>query len=132
MGGCDINAFEQVLVESVMATKSGWTVGYFSDAVRKEVLKLPKPLRAKFDSVRDTILDKGLDELPWDYIKSLRGEKGLWELRLKKSGMIARAIYLQWVGKRVIILVVFNKKSQHIPKHILQLARQRAKEVRNA
>ena len=115
-----------------MATKSGWTVGFFNDAVRKDMRKLPKPLRVKFEYVRDLILDKGLGELPWHYIKSLSGEDGLWELRLRRDGMTARAIYLQWDGKRVTILVVFNKKSQHIPKHILQLARRRAKEVRNA
>ena len=115
-----------------MASKSGWTVGYASKAVRKEVHKLPKPLRVKVDFVRGVILNKGLGGLPLHYIKSLSGEDELWELRLRKDGMIARAIYLQWDGMRVIILVVFSKKSQHIPKHILQLARQRAKEYKNA
>ena len=115
-----------------MATKSGWTVGYASKAVRREVRKLPKPLRANLYTIRKGIEDRGIGGIPQHYIKNLKNEDDLWELRLQARGTIARAIYLQWVGKRVIIVCVFEKKSQHIPKHILQLARQRAKEFKNA
>ena len=43
---------------------------------------------------------------------------------------IARAIYVTATGRRVVILRVFVKKTQKTPAHELELARQRAKEVR--
>ena len=114
-----------------MPSKSGWTIGYYNRAVRKDMRKLPDPAREDFESIRWVIEHEGLDEVPWHYSKQLRGEDKIWELRLTGDKTIARALYVRWVGKRLIILVVFEKKSQGIPKHILQLARKRAREVRN-
>lgn len=112
-----------------MASKSGWVIQYASEAVRKDVWKLPDSVREDFDAVRGIILDRGLLEVPSHYIKQLKGPGKLWELRLQGDKKIARAIYVTRRQSRLIILVVFNKKSQGIPKHILKLARQRAKQV---
>ena len=114
-----------------MADKSGWTIGFFSDSVYKDMRKLPGPLREDFESFRWVIEHEGPGEVPWHYIKQLKGPDKLWELRLTGRGQIARALYVHWVGKRLIIVCVFEKKSQGIPKHILQLARKRAREVKN-
>ena len=114
-----------------MAGKSGWTIGYYNKAVGKDMRKLPDPVYADFDSIREVIEHEGLDEVPWHYRKKLAGKDEIWELRLTGDKTIARALYVRWVGKRLIILVVFEKKSQGIPKHILKLARKRAREVRN-
>ncbi|MCG8626506.1 MAG: type II toxin-antitoxin system RelE/ParE family toxin [Proteobacteria bacterium] len=114
-----------------MPTKSGWTIGYYNKAVRKDMRKLPDPIRANFISIREKIEDEGLGEVPWHYIERIEGPDKLWELRLTGRGQIARALYVHWVGKRLIIVCVFEKKSQGIPKHILQLARKRAREVKN-
>ena len=43
---------------------------------------------------------------------------------------ISRAIYVTAGGQRVVILRVFVKKTQQTPKHELDIARHRAKEVR--
>ncbi|MCG8624997.1 MAG: type II toxin-antitoxin system RelE/ParE family toxin [Proteobacteria bacterium] len=112
-----------------MASKSGWVVSFFSDAVHKEMRKLPDSVREDFDAVRKVIEDDGLGEVPSHYIKKLKGPGKLWELRLTGRDGIARAIYVKRVGVRIIILVVFEKKSQGIPKHILRLARKRGREV---
>ena len=114
-----------------MPTKSGWTIGFFSNSVYKDMRKLPDPVLKDFASVRWAIEHEGPGELPWHYIKSLEGEDDLWEIRLRGRGTIARMLYVKWVGKRLIIVCVFEKKSQGIPKHILQLARKRAREVKN-
>ncbi|MCG8622260.1 MAG: type II toxin-antitoxin system RelE/ParE family toxin [Proteobacteria bacterium] len=74
-----------------MASKSGWTIGYYNKAVRKDMRKLPELLRADFDSVREVIEDEGIDKLSWHYIKQLKGPDKLWELRLRGRGQIARA-----------------------------------------
>ncbi|MCG8621524.1 MAG: type II toxin-antitoxin system RelE/ParE family toxin [Proteobacteria bacterium] len=113
-----------------MASKSGWTVGYANEAVRKEMWQQPKLVQSRFDKIRARIQDNGLDAISPKYKEKV--EDDIWELRWRGKDTIVRSLYLQWVGKRVIILVVFTKKTPKIPKHILQLARRRAKEVRNA
>lgn len=70
----------------------------------------------------------GFEGLPRDSVKHL--EEKLWELRIAGRDGISRAIYITATGRRVVILRVFIKKSQQTPSRELQLARQRAKEVR--
>jgi len=57
-------------------------------------------------------------------------EGKLWEMRAKSTEGIARAIYVTATGQRIVIVHVFVKKSQKAPTKALELARQRAKEVR--
>lgn len=70
----------------------------------------------------------GFDGLPADTVKHL--EDKLWELRLRGKDGIARAIYVTAVRRRVVIVRIFVKKTQKTPKHELEFARQRAKEVK--
>jgi len=70
----------------------------------------------------------GISNLPRDWVKPL-GEK-LWELRITGKDGIARAIYVTATGQRVVIVRIFVKKTQKTPQRELELARQRAKEVR--
>jgi phage-related protein len=51
-------------------------------------------------------------------------------MRLTGRDGIARAIYVTASGKRVVVVRMFVKKTQRTPRHELELARQRAKEVR--
>lgn len=57
-------------------------------------------------------------------------EGKLWELRVKAASGISRALYVTATGKRVVIVRVFIKKSQKTPRRELELARERAKEVK--
>ena len=50
-------------------------------------------------------------------------------MRMKGKGTIARAIYLIAVGKRIVVVRVFTKKSQKTPRHEIEIALERAKEV---
>jgi len=56
---------------------------------------------------------------------------GLFELRIKSKEGIARVFYCTKVGKRIVMLHVFVKKTQRTPKKELKLATQRMKEVLN-
>lgn len=56
---------------------------------------------------------------------------GLFELRPKGRSGIGRAFYCFLVGRRVIILHAFIKKTQKTPDRDLKLARNRARQVRN-
>jgi phage-related protein len=66
--------------------------------------------------------------LPRDSVKHL--EDKLWELRMTGRDGIARAIYVTASGRRVVILRAFVKKAQKTPRQELELARQRAKNLK--
>ena len=70
----------------------------------------------------------GFEGLPGDSVKHL--DKKLWELRISGRDGNSRAIYVTASGRRMVILRVFSKKTQKTPRHELELARQRAKEVK--
>ena len=63
------------------------------------------------------------------YTKSIKD--GLLEMRIKSDEGIARSIYCYEIGKRIIILLTFVKKTQKTPKSILNLAEQRLKEFKD-
>ncbi|EXS21116.1 type II toxin-antitoxin system RelE/ParE family toxin [Acinetobacter pittii] len=53
-------------------------------------------------------------------------------MRLKSQEGIARVMYCTLVGKRIVMLHSFVKKTQKTPKQDLNLALDRMKEVKNA
>ncbi len=57
-------------------------------------------------------------------------EDRLWELRVRGRDGIARAIYVTAAGQRVVVVRVFVKNTQKTPPRELEIARQRAREVR--
>ena len=57
---------------------------------------------------------------------------GLFELRLKATEGIARVLYCTMIGKRIMILHQFTKKTRKTPPKELALARRRMKEVKDA
>lgn len=56
---------------------------------------------------------------------------GLFELRPRGRSGIGRAFYCFLVGRRVIVLHAFIKKSQQTPDHEIRIARTRLKEIQN-
>jgi phage-related protein len=104
-----------------------WSVEYLPIAA-EERARLPADMRARLARMTDVIAEHGVGNLPRDWAKSL-GDK-LWELRITGRDGIARAVYVTAEGRRVVIVLVFVKKTQKTPRHELELARQRAKEVR--
>src|ERR1039457_4551136 len=70
----------------------------------------------------------GFHALPRDSVKHLDGK--LWELRMTGRDGISRAIYVTATGQRIVIVRAFVKKTQQTPRRELDIARQRAKEVR--
>ena len=104
-----------------------WTVETLNAAVDAEVEALPADIRARLVRIGSVIEAVGFEGLPADTVKHL--EEKLWELRIRGRDGIARAIYVTAVKQRVVIVRDFVKKTQKTPKHELELARQRAKEV---
>jgi phage-related protein len=57
---------------------------------------------------------------------------GLFELRLKGAEGIARVFFCTLIGKRIVMLHSFIKKTPKTPVHELDVATQRMKEMKNA
>ncbi len=57
---------------------------------------------------------------------------GLFELRCKGAEGIGRAFYCTMVGREIVILHNFIKKTQETPDRELKTARKRLKEVKHA
>ncbi|CCQ50617.1 hypothetical protein CWATWH8502_4729 [Crocosphaera watsonii WH 8502] len=84
-------------------------------------------MRARFVWISQLITEHGLENLGEPYVKHI--EKALWEIRLKGKDGISRALYVTAKPKRVIVVRVFIKKSQKIPRKEIKLALKRAEEI---
>jgi len=105
-----------------------WRIEYYSPKLEKEVLNLPTGLLARYLHLTDLMLEFG-SNLGMPHTKAV--ESGLFELRVKGREGIARVFYCTKIGKRIVMLHVFVKKSQKTSKKDLKLAIQRMKEVQH-
>jgi phage-related protein len=105
-----------------------WTVLTLNRLVENEIEALPTDMRARLSRLTNLIEQHGFEALPRDTVKHL--EDKLWELRVTGRDGISRAIYVTASGKRVIVVRVFVKKTQKTPRSELDVARQRAKEIK--
>jgi phage-related protein len=103
-----------------------WTIEYFSEAVRLEINALPVGIRASYARLTDLLEEFGLD-LRMPHSRAMGG--GLFELRPKGREGIARVFYCTKVGKKIIVLHSFIKKTNETPKRELEIARKRQQEV---
>lgn len=100
----------------------------FSTATLKQALgALPRDVRAGFERIVHLIQSHGLERMREPYVRHLEGP--VWEMRMKGRDGIARAAYVTASGKRVVIVHVFVKKTQKTPRHEIETALRRAKEV---
>lgn len=104
-----------------------WSVEFLNQDVLDEMEKQPREVRAKFEHIVRLIEANGLEQVHEPYIKHLEGK--LWEMRMKGKSTIARALYLTVVGKRIVIVRVFTKKTQKTPRREIELALKRAREL---
>jgi len=105
-----------------------WTITYCSESVQKELLALPAGLLARYLRYADRMEIYGPD-LGMPHTRAM-GE-GLFELRLKATEGIARILYCTMIGKKIMILHQFMKKTEKTPTKELALARRGMKEVKN-
>lgn len=105
-----------------------WNIEYFNEDIENQILDLPYGLLARYFKLTDLMLIHG-SNLGLPHTKSL--SNGLFELRLKSKEGIGRVFYCTKVGKNIIILHSYIKKSKKIPKNIIATALSRLKEVKN-
>lgn len=106
-----------------------YTISYYSEAVEKEVLALPDTLAARYIVLTRRIVALG-PNLGEPHTQAFGG--GLFELRLKGQEGIARVFFCTLVGRRVVMLHSFVKKTQKTPPREIKIAESRMKEVKNA
>lgn len=106
-----------------------YTIAYYSDAVQEEILELPDTLAARYVVLTRRMVALG-PNLGEPHTKAF-GE-GLFELRLKGAEGIARVFYCTLVGKRIVMLHSFIKKTAKTPIQDLRIAESRMKEVKHA
>lgn len=103
-----------------------WSIEYYSEAVRLEIEALPVGIRAAYARLTSLLEEFGL-ELRMPHSRAM-GD-GLFELRPKGREGIARVFYCTKVGRKIIVLHSFVKKTNETPKRELDIARRRQKEI---
>jgi phage-related protein len=103
-----------------------WRVEIPNETVAGEIESLPEDFQAKFLRIVGLIEHFGLTAMREPYVKHLQDK--LWEMRMKGRDGIARALYIAVVGKRVVVLRAFIKKTRKTPRAEIDLALERAKE----
>jgi phage-related protein len=104
-----------------------YTISYYSEAVQEDLLALPDTLAARYIvlSRRMEALGPNLGE---PHTKAF-GD-GLFELRLKGAEGIARVFFCTLVGRRIVMLHSFIKKTEKTPPRERALALTRMKEIK--
>ena len=104
-----------------------WIVETLNALVDQELESLPADMRGRFYYISQLIEEFGLERVREPHVGHLRGS--LWEMRMKGKDGISRAIYVTALGKRVVVVRVFIKKTQQTPTSEIELALKRAKEI---
>jgi phage-related protein len=104
-----------------------WTVETLN-IVDAEIEDLPLSLQARLIRLMEMVEQVGLEQIHEPHVKHIEGK--IWELRAKASEGIARGLYVTRTGRRVVVLHVFVKKSQKMPRSALDIARERMKTVK--
>ena len=117
------NNFNNIYVDNC---RNEWHIEYFNNQVQQSVLALSPTLLSQYLRKVELMERFGAD-LGMPHTRALG--KGLFELRLKGKEGIARIFYCQVIGKRIVMLHCFRKKTLATPKSALDLVRKRLKKV---
>ncbi len=103
-------------------------IEYFHARVLAEIEAWPVDVLADYARLIELLTEHG-PNLRLPHSRAL-GD-GLFELRPRGRSGIARAFYCFVVGRRIVVLHAFVKKTQQTPERELKLARRRRKELQD-
>lgn len=106
-----------------------YTITYYSESVQAQILDLPDTLAARYVVLTRRMIALG-PNLGEPHTTAF-GD-GLFELRLKGAEGIARVFFCTLVGKRIVMLHSFIKKSDRTPIREREVAETRLKEIKRA
>jgi phage-related protein len=104
-----------------------YTIHYYNDAVKADIDGLPATLLSRYIVLSRRMVEVGAN-LGEPHTEAFGG--GLFELRLKGAEGIARVFYCTLVGRRIVMLHSFVKKTQKTPPNELRIAENRLKEIK--
>ena len=103
-----------------------YSLEYFNSHVQDEVRHWPTGVLADYTRLVDLLLEFGPDlRMP----QSRAMGDGLFELRPRGREGIGRALYCFVIGRRVVVVHAFVKKTQATQERDVAIARKRMKEV---
>ena len=103
-------------------------IEYFHERVLADIEAWPVDVLADYARLAEMLIEHG-PNLRLPHSRSF-GD-GLFELRPRGREGIGRAFYCFMIGRRVVVLHAFIKKTQETPDRELKLARKRLKELQN-
>lgn len=101
-------------------------VEYFHPKVLETIEAWPVDVLADYAHLVELLAEYG-PRLRLPHSRAMGG--GLFELRPRGRSGIGRAFYCYLLGRRVVVVHAFIKKTQQTPDRELQLARARMKEI---
>jgi len=104
-----------------------WEIDYYSDALQQEIMRLPVGLQARYIHLTERMITYGTN-LGMPHTRAM--SNGLFELRMKSKEGIGRVLYCTLVGRHIVMLHAFVKKSQKTPSNDMKIAISRMKEVK--
>ncbi len=104
-----------------------WKILYYSEALQEEISTLPAGIQARYIHLTERMRHYGAN-LGMPHTKALK--EGLFELRMKSKEGIGRIFYCTLLGKKIVMLHTFIKKSQKTPQKELKIAISRMNEVK--
>jgi len=103
-------------------------VEFLDETVVAEVDSLPNDVRSSLARIIARIQAVGLEHAGEPHVRHLEGK--LWEMRPHRRDVIGRALYVTAIGRRIVIVLAFAKKTGKTPRRIIDLALARARLVR--
>jgi len=101
---------------------------YFHPRVLAEIESWPVDILADYAHLAELLIEFG-PTLRLPHSRAMG--KGLFELRAEGRSGSARAFYCFMLGKRIIVVHAFNKKSRQTPARELRIARRRVEELQD-
>lgn len=105
-----------------------YTIEYFHPRLKAEIESWPDGILADYARLMELLMEFG-PNLRMPHSRAMGG--GIFELRPHGREGIGRALYCFAIGRRIVILHAFVKKTRETPEQELRIARRRMKEVQN-
>jgi len=107
---------------------SNWQITYYNERVQRDVWAMPAGIVADYLRLTEAMELYGAD-LRMPHSRAMGG--GLFELRPKGPEGIGRVFYCTQVGKTIVVVHSFVKKTQETPDAEMRVALKRLKDVQH-
>ena len=122
------NTSDRISKYANISQTSNWQITYYNARVQRDVWAMQVGIVADYLRLTEAMALYGAD-LRMPHSRAMGG--GLFELRPKGSEGIGRVFYCTQVGKTIVVLHSFVKKTQETPDAEMRVARKRLKDVQH-